>query len=83
MFEVVWEASALDEPTSLWIRAGSAQRQAITSETRAIDQALRIDPLGSGESRSADELECPDALHSTGRAVGERLGRIVPQPPAR
>jgi hypothetical protein len=43
---------ALNELASAWTRADSAGRQAITTATRALDQSLRVNPQGQGESRS-------------------------------
>ncbi len=53
MFTVRWEKEVLDELARLWPNADSAQRQAITSATHAIDQVLRVNPSNKGESRSS------------------------------
>ena len=52
MFRVRWERRALNELANLWTQADSAQRQAITAASQAIDQRLRRDPRNAGESRS-------------------------------
>lgn len=54
MFRVEWLQSALDELTSLWTQANSAQRQAITAASHTLGQRLRTinNPFGEGESRS-------------------------------
>ena len=41
-YTVVWDQSALDEYTLLWISA--SDRQALTAASNAIDKLLRSDP---------------------------------------
>jgi hypothetical protein len=50
-FQVEWLQAALDELTSLWLQADSAQRRVITQATHAIELRLGSDPLNEGESR--------------------------------
>ena len=52
MFQVVWLQTALNELAGVWVQADSAQRQAITAATHAIDKRLQTDPPNQGESRS-------------------------------
>jgi hypothetical protein len=52
MFRVEWLQIALDELTDLWMQADASQRHAITTASHAIEQRLRSDPAGEGESRS-------------------------------
>jgi hypothetical protein len=54
MFRVEWLQPAVDELTALWIQADSAQRQALTAASHAIDQRLSINPRGEGESRAGN-----------------------------
>jgi hypothetical protein len=51
MFRVEWLQIAVDELTTLWTQADSAQRQAITSASHALENRLRCDPANEGESR--------------------------------
>lgn len=51
MFRVHWVPAALDELTAIWMKADTPLRQAITAATHAIDEQLRMDPIGSSESR--------------------------------
>jgi len=51
MFRVVWLQSALDELARVWAQADSDLRKAITSVSHEIDQRLRNNPNGEGESR--------------------------------
>lgn len=51
MFRVEWLQIALDELTNLWTQSNSAQRQAITSASHALENRLRRDPANEGESR--------------------------------
>lgn len=53
MFRVDWLQSALDELAALWTTADSNRRAAITAATEAIEQRLKRDASGEGESRSA------------------------------
>lgn len=43
-FRVRWSDRALDELTTLWIRADTDHRRAITSASQAIDQQLSLNP---------------------------------------
>jgi hypothetical protein len=52
MFRVQWKRAALNELAACWNQADSAQRQAITAASHAIDNRLERDPLNEGESRS-------------------------------
>ena len=52
MFRVRWERRALDELTTLWTKADSAQRQVLTAASHTVDKRLRHNPFGEGESRS-------------------------------
>jgi hypothetical protein len=52
MFRVRWGRRALDELTTLWTEANSVQRKAITAATEVLDDRLRRNPFGEGESRS-------------------------------
>jgi hypothetical protein len=54
MFTVRWKRSALNELTTLWTQADSATRQAITAASHRIEQTLRQDPEGVGESRTGN-----------------------------
>lgn len=51
MFQVEWLQTALNQLMTIWISADSSQRQAITTATHQIDQQLKVDPLGTSESR--------------------------------
>ncbi len=51
MFRVVWMQIALDDLTTLWLKANSTLRKAITRAAHQIEQALKQDPLQQGESR--------------------------------
>jgi ADP-ribosylglycohydrolase len=55
MFTVRWKRSALDELTRLWMLADSTMRQAITAATNEIDQGLKQEPAGKGESRDGND----------------------------
>jgi hypothetical protein len=52
MFRVEWLQSALDDLASLWTRADSALRRAITVATHELEQRLARDPHNEGEARS-------------------------------
>ena len=52
MFRVEWLQSALDELATLWTNADTAQRQVITAASHTLEQRLRSNPVGEGESRS-------------------------------
>lgn len=54
MMRVRWERRALDELTTLWTQADTAQRQAITAASHTLDQRLDNNPFGEGESRSQE-----------------------------
>jgi hypothetical protein len=54
-FHVNWSQSALDELATIWMRANSAIRQAITVASHSIDQQLQNDPEQQGESRGEEE----------------------------
>ena len=51
MFRVVWLETALNELAAAWTPADSTQRRAITAASHQIDQLLRSNPQGQGESR--------------------------------
>jgi len=55
MFQVVWLQKALDELATMWTKADSALRQAITSAAHIIDQTLQFQPETHGESRPGGE----------------------------
>ncbi len=63
---VEWLQAALDELSECWMQADAAGRGAITAATHAIDQKLRVDPYGEGESRE-------DAERDVRRAAGDRI----------
>ena len=48
---VVWEGSAIDELTEMWIRATPADRQDITAATAELEHRLRFNANLQGESR--------------------------------
>jgi hypothetical protein len=52
MYEVRWLEVALNELAALWLAASSAERQAITAATHALEARLAHDPEQEGESRS-------------------------------
>lgn len=56
MYSVRWVRSALDQLSALWLSADSAQRERITSATSEVDEQLRRNPEGVGESRGSEEL---------------------------
>jgi hypothetical protein len=51
MYRVEWLQSALDELADQWTRANSAERQAITTASHAMERRLAEDPASEGESR--------------------------------
>lgn len=51
MFRVRWKQSALNELAALWLAADSEIRTAINTAVQSIDELLRLDPEGEGESR--------------------------------
>jgi plasmid stabilization system protein ParE len=51
IFRVEWVQTALNQLTTIWMSADSAQRQAITAATHQIDQQLKANPYGPSESR--------------------------------
>lgn len=58
MFRVRWKRSAVNELANLWLHADSAQRQAITSASHAIEQQLQADPNAESESRPNGRRIC-------------------------
>jgi hypothetical protein len=51
MFRIEWLQSALDELARIWMRANSAERQAITAASDEIEQHLQRSAPSEGESR--------------------------------
>jgi hypothetical protein len=51
MAVVRWEQAALDELADIWVRASSAERQAVSAAARVIEQRLQLAPELEGESR--------------------------------
>ena len=51
MFRVEWLQSALDELAAVWVPAGSALRQAITTAAHEAELQLQRNPEEEGESR--------------------------------
>jgi hypothetical protein len=52
MYQVEWSHTALAELTRVWVEGDSGFRAAITAAVKHIDDQLRGDPAGRGESRS-------------------------------
>jgi len=48
---VDWQQSALDELATIWMRADTGQRAAVTEAAQAIDRSLQDHPDRKGESR--------------------------------
>jgi hypothetical protein len=55
MFTVRWIQTALDELTTIWMKADSASRRDITAAAHTIDEELQNDPEQKGESREENE----------------------------
>lgn len=53
MSRVEWLQPAVDELTSIWLKADSMTRRAITLAARQIESALSVNPQEEGESRPA------------------------------
>lgn len=53
MFQVVWHQGAVSDLAEVWNQGDPTLRRAATRAAHAIDQALRDDPFGAGESREA------------------------------
>jgi len=53
MFQVVWHQGAVNDLAEIWNQSDPALRQAVTRAAHAVDQALKDDPAGVGESREA------------------------------
>jgi ParE toxin of type II toxin-antitoxin system, parDE len=51
MFDILWEESATNELTSIWLAASSEDRARVTAATRDIDRTLLRNPVEAGESR--------------------------------
>jgi hypothetical protein len=55
MFQVEWLQEALDDLVSIWTNADSADRAAIVTAIRIIDQQLSSAPHEQGESREGNK----------------------------
>ena len=51
MFRVDWLEEAIDELATIWMRADSDKRGAVTEASSAIDRELQSDPFRQSESR--------------------------------
>jgi hypothetical protein len=52
MYTVEWKQSALNRLAAIWNQADSAQRQAITQASHELEERLKNNRHGEGESRS-------------------------------
>ena len=71
MFQIIWLQRAVNDLAEIWTRADSVRRQAVTEAANAIDQTLRSNPTGWGESRGGEKrigFAPPSA--STSRSIG-------------
>jgi hypothetical protein len=53
MFQVAWLPRAVNDLAEIGNHGDPNLRQSMTRAAHAIDQALQLDPFGSGESREA------------------------------
>jgi hypothetical protein len=85
-YTVTWKPSVKQRLADIWMTA--PDRRAVTDAANAIDESLRVDPLGQGESRSGTArilIVIPLAVvydvHQPDRLVEVLSVRHVPVPP--
>jgi hypothetical protein len=54
MLQVVWLQEAINDLAEIWNQGDSTLRQEVTKAANTVDQTLRVDPFGSGESREEE-----------------------------
>lgn len=54
-FQILWRDAAQDELAAAWMGASPEQRGMITRATHLVEQDLKFNPQGKGESRAAGQ----------------------------